>query len=199
MLDASETAALEAATRVYLDILRYRELSRLAQENFTQHDQLFNQIQERVQAGVGRRVYFEQAGGRLALAQSNMLTEASNLHDVSARYQRIVGALPPGEMIAPELLKQGIPPNIEEALKLAYQGSPAFNAAIESVRAAQAEAHSRQANFMPRVDLRARKDVAYNSNGSVGRRDEEVIEVVLNYNLFRGVPMSRCCARRPNA
>ena len=185
VLDTSESIALEAS-RAYLDVLRYRELSRLAQENFAQHNQLFGQIQERVQAGVGRRVDFEQAGGRLALAQSNMLTEASNLHDVSARYQRIVGALPPGEMIAPALLKQGIPPSVEEALKLAYQGSPAFNAAIENLRAAQAEAHGRQANFMPRVDLRARKDIAYNDNGIAGRRDNQVVELVLNYNLFKG-------------
>ncbi len=185
VLETSETIALET-TRAYLDVLRYRELSRLAQENFAQHDQLFNQIQERVQAGVGRRVDFEQAGGRLALSQSNMLTEASNLHDVSARYQRLVGTLPPGEMISPALLKQGIPPSVEEALKLAYQGSPAFNAAIENVRAAQAEAHGRQANFMPRVDLRARKDIAYNDNGIAGRRDDEVVELVLNYNLFKG-------------
>jgi len=185
VLDASESTALET-TRAYLDVLRYRELSLLAQENFAQHDQVFSQIQERVQAGVGRRVDLEQAGGRLALAQSNLLTEASNLHDVSARYQRIVGELPPGEMIAPELLKQGIPPSVEEALKLAYQGSPAFNAAIENVRAAQAEARGRQANFHPRVDLRASKDIAFNDNGVEGRRDDQIVELVLNYNLFKG-------------
>ena len=184
-LDTSETIALEAS-RAFLDVQRYRELSRLAQENFAQHEQVFNQIQQRVQAGVGRRVDFEQAGGRLALAQSNMLTEASNLHDVSARYQRIVGELPPGEMIAPKLLKQGIPANIEEALKQAYQGSPSFNAAIENVRSAQAEAHGRRANFLPRVDLRASNGIAYNENGTPGRRDEQVIELVLNYNLFKG-------------
>ncbi len=185
VLDVSETTALEA-TRAYTDVLRYRELSRLAQENFAQHDQVFGQIQERVQAGVGRRVDLEQAGGRLALAQSNMLTEASNLHDVSARYLRIVGELPAGEMIAPALLDQGIPPDVEAALKLAYQGSPAFNAAIENVRAAQAEARGRQSNFHPRIDLRASKDISYNQEGIAGRRDDQVIELVLNYNLFKG-------------
>ncbi len=185
VLDASETIALEAV-QAYLDVLRYRELSALTQANFAQHEQVFRQIQERVQAGVGRRVDLEQAGGRLALAQSNMLTEASNLHDVSARYLRIVGELPPGEMIAPELLEQGIPSNVEEALKLAYQGNPGFNAAIENVRAAQAEARGRQANFQPRVDLRASQEVAYNDNGVAGRRDDQVIELVLNYNLFKG-------------
>ncbi|MDO9636819.1 MAG: TolC family outer membrane protein, partial [Thiobacillus sp.] len=185
VLDASETTALEA-TRAYTDVLRYRELSRLAQENFAQHDQVFSQIQERTQAGVGRRVDLEQAGGRRALSQSNMLTEASNLHDVSARYLRIVGELPPGEMIAPALLDRGIPPDVETALKLAYQGSPAFNAAIENVRAAQAEARGRQSNFHPRIDLRASKDVSHNVDGVAGRRDDQVIELVLNYNLFKG-------------
>lgn len=185
VLDASESTALEAA-RAYLDVLRYRELSMLAQENFAEHEQVFSQIQQRVQAGVGRRVDLEQAGGRLALAQSNMLTEASNLHDVSARYQRIVGELPPGDMLAPGLLKQGIPPGIEDALKLAYQGSPAFNAAIENVRAAQAEANGRQANFQPRVDLRASQNLAYDQDGIEGRQHDQIVELVLNFNLFKG-------------
>lgn len=185
VLDASESTALEAA-RAYLDVLRYRELSLLAQENFAEHEQVFSQIQQRVQAGVGRRVDLEQAGGRLALAQSNMLTEASNLHDVSARYQRIVGELPPGDMLAPGLLKQGIPPGIEDALKLAYQGSPAFNAAIENVRAAQAEANGRQANFQPRVDLRASQNLAYDQDGIEGRQHDQIVELVLNFNLFKG-------------
>ena len=185
VLDASESTALDVV-RAYSDVLRQRELFVLAQDNLVQHEQVFNQIQERVQAGVGRRVDLEQAGGRMALAQSNLLTESSNLHDVSARYQRIVGELPLGEMIAPELLKQGIPPTVEEALKLAYQGSPAFNAAIENVRAAQAEARGRQANFQPRVDLRASKDIAFNDNGVAGRRNDQVVELVLNFNLFKG-------------
>ncbi len=185
LLDATETTALEAS-RAYLDVLRYRELSRLAQENLAQHAQIFSQIQQRVEAGVGRRVDLEQAGGRLALAQSNTLTEASNLHDVSARYLRIVGDLPPGEMIAPALLDQGIPANVADALKLAYQGSPAFNAALENVRAAQAQASGRKSNFHPRVDLRASKEIGHNLNGIAGKRDDEVIELVLNYNLYKG-------------
>lgn len=185
LLDATESTALEAS-RAYLDVLRYRELARLAQENLAQHDQVFRQIQQRVEAGVGRRVDLEQAGGRLALAQSNTLTEASNLHDVSARYLRVVGDLPPGEMIAPALLDQGIPANVQEALKLAYQGSPAFNAALENVRAAQAQASGRKSNFHPRVDLRASKEIGHNQNGVAGKRDDEVIELVLNYNLFKG-------------
>ncbi len=185
ILDASESTALEAA-RAYLDVLRYRELSVLVQENFAQHEQVFDQIQQRVQAGVGRRVDLEQAGGRLALSHTNLLTEASNLNDVSARYQRIVGELPPDELVLPGLLNQGIPATVEDALKQAYQGSPVFNASIENVRAAQADAHGRQSNFLPRINLRASKDIAFNDSGVNGRSDDQIVEVVLNYNLFKG-------------
>jgi len=88
--------------------------------------------------------------------------------------------------LAPALLDQGIPSSVEETLKLAYQGSPMFHAALENVRAAQAQASGRKSNFHPRVDLRASKAIGHNQNGVAGKRDEEVIELVLNYNLFKG-------------
>lgn len=185
VLDASESVALEAGT-AYLDVLRRRELMALAQENLDQHNQLFNQIQQRARAGVGRRVDLEQAGGRLALAHSNMLTETTNLHDVSARFLRIIGELPSESLVAPIPLSQGIPESVEDAVRQAYQSSPTFNAAIENVRAAQADAKSRQSGFHPQLGLRASKSVYFDNDGSVGRRDDETIELVLNYNLFKG-------------
>ena len=103
LLDTSETAALEAA-RAYYDVLRYRKLIKLAEENYSQHKNLFDLMEQRAKVGVGRRVDLEQAGGRLALAESNLLTEISNLHDVSARYQRVVGELPPADMQDPQFI-----------------------------------------------------------------------------------------------
>lgn len=93
LLGASEEVSLEAV-RAYLDVQRYRELVRLAQDNYAKHLEVFNQIEERTLSGAGRGVDLEQISGRLALAESNLMTEASNLHDVTARYQRIVGDLP---------------------------------------------------------------------------------------------------------
>ncbi|MDY0013010.1 MAG: TolC family outer membrane protein [Rhodocyclaceae bacterium] len=185
LMDASEGAALEAA-RAYGDVLRYRELVKLAQDNYVQHKQVFDQIAERVKAGVGRRVDLEQASGRLALAESNLLTEASNLHDVSARYQRIVGEVPAAALPPLELGREGIPPAVAEALRQAYTGSPAYAAAAENVRAAQAELEGRRSRFQPRVDLRARQDVGQNIDGVDGHSNTRVVELVLNYNLFNG-------------
>jgi outer membrane protein, adhesin transport system len=185
LLDASETTALDTL-RAYEDVQRYRELVRLAEDNYVQHKQITDQIRDRAQAGVGRRVDLEQATGRLALAESNLLTDATNLHDVSVRYQRLVGELPPGALAPVQLDTAGIPPAVAEALRQAYAGSPAFIASVENIRAAQAELEGRRSRFQPRVDLRARSDVGHNMDNMQGHNNAQVVELVLHYNLFNG-------------
>lgn len=185
VLDASETAALETL-RAYEDVLRFRELVKLAEDNYVQHKILFDQIRDRVQAGVGRRVDLEQAAARLALAESNLLTDATNLYDVSSRYQRLVGEVPQATLAPVRFSRAGVPPAIADALRQAYEGNPAFNASVENIRAAQADVDVRRSRYHPRVDLRARSDVGHNLNNMEGHNNAQVVELVLNYNLFNG-------------
>ena len=146
LLDASETAGLEAA-RAYLDVLRYRKLVTLAEENYVRHRAVFDQIQKKAQAGVARKVDLEQASGRLALAESNLLTETSNLHDVSARYQRLVGEVPGTDMASAPSLTQGMPTDTEKALQAAVNRNPAIQAAIENLRSADSAADVRKSAY----------------------------------------------------
>ena len=92
--------------RSYLDTLRYTQLADYAKSNYVVHKQLFDKIKERVDAGVARRVDLEQATGRLALAEANLLTEMTNLHDVTARMQRLLGELPPATLDNQSFIKQ---------------------------------------------------------------------------------------------
>lgn len=187
LLEVAETVALEAA-RAYADVARFSALVEEAKQNFVEHKILADQINERAQAGVSRRVDTNQAVGRLALAESNLLTEISNLHDVSARYQRIMGAIPP--MTLPPLREglklDGLPATMLEAMQLGLPGSPTINAAFENVRAARAEIETRQAAFQPRVDFRVRQTWGNNLDNVSGRSRNTVAEIVMNYNLYRG-------------
>ena len=185
VLDISENTALESV-RAHADVLRFRELMAQARENYVQHKLLFDQVKQRADSGVGRRVDHELAGGRLALAESNLLTEAANLHDVSVRYQRLVGELPPEALSPVSFDTTVLPANIAEAIKLAYSGNPAFNAATENIRAAQADLHGRDAPFRPRLDFRAREDLGRNIDGVAGSRANQVVELLLNFNLYNG-------------
>jgi outer membrane protein, adhesin transport system len=84
LLNQVETTALEAV-RAYEEVRSNRDLVELARDNYAKHRGVYAQIEERASSGVGRRVDLEQVAGRLALAESNLLTEASTLHDVTAR------------------------------------------------------------------------------------------------------------------
>ena len=187
LAEVSETAALEAV-RAYADVVRYRELVDAATQNYVEHKQTTGQVEERANAGVGRRVDVEQASGRLALAESNLLTELTNLHDVSARYLRIVGEKPPASLPPlPEPFKLGtLPASTDILMRDGLQGSPTLKAAVENVRAYNTAIASRQAAYMPRVDLRAYASRDNDTGGIPGNTRVNGVELVLNYNLFRG-------------
>lgn len=187
LAEASETAALEA-TRAYADVVRYRELVEVAKQNYVEHKQTTGQVEERASAGVGRRVDVEQATGRLALAESNLLTELTNLHDVSARYLRIVGEKPPAALPAlPEKFQMGtLPPSVDVLMRDGLQGSPTLNAAVENVRAQRTAIDTRKSAYFPRLDLRGYMTRDHNLQGAFGNTRVNGVELVLNYNLFRG-------------
>jgi adhesin transport system outer membrane protein len=185
LVNTSEQVALEAL-RAYYDVARFRELVRLAEDNYVQHKASFDQIQQRFKAGIGRGVDLEQAGARLALAEANLNTEIANLHDVTARYQRIVGALPPRANATVTLDGLSLPASSQTVLQTAIARSAAISAAIENLRAARSQASARQAAYQPRVEARVRTGVGHNYEGLAGQKRDTVGEVVLNWNLYNG-------------
>lgn len=185
LLDTSENTALEAA-RAYHDVMRYRFLVNLAEDNYVQHKATYEQLVRRTQSGVGRRADMEQAGSRLALAESNLTTEVANLHDVTARYLRIVGDQPPQAAVATAGLARSLPESPSAAQQLAFKRNPTLLAAVENLESAQHEIDTKRAAYMPRVDLRARTDNTTNYLGVTGDRVNNVVELVLNYNIFNG-------------
>lgn len=199
-LDASENTALEAA-RAYIDVVRYRYMVYLAEQNYIQHRIAFEQLKRRAESGVGRRVDVEQAGSRLALADVNLTTETANLHDVTARFTRIVGEGPPKVAFVPGMLSRSLPSKMDEALTKALEHSPTLRAAIENSEAAGYDLAARRSAFMPKLELRARTENTNNYQGTPGDRSNNVVEAVVTYNLFNGfsdVYRNRQYAERKN-
>jgi adhesin transport system outer membrane protein len=182
---ASEEAAAEVG-RAWTDVQRMRRMVQLAEDNYVQHRYAYDQIQSRVRAGVGRGVDQEQANARLALAESNLTTEKSNLHDVTERYLRLVGEAPPANMPRVAGLERRIPATTSEAMANAARGSASVSAAIESLRAAKATAAQREAAWHPRVEARARVGGGKNFDGLADQKADANLGVYLNWNLFNG-------------
>lgn len=184
-VDASEQAALEAA-RAFQDVLRFRRLVQLAEDNYVQHKYAFDQIQSRVKAGVGRGVDLEQAGARLALAESNLVTERANLHDVTERYRRVVGALPPADLPATSSLGKPLPATGNAAMSAAAVGNPVIAAAIENLRATRSQAESRKGAYQPRVEARIRAGGGHNFDGIQDQKRDVNAQVAFSWNLYNG-------------
>lgn len=183
----TETLASEAIG-AYLDVQRYREMSRLASENFSIHETTMGQLRERQQSGVGRGVDLEQASGRLSLAQTNLMTENNNLNDVTQRYRRIVGSYPgatldPVPAVSDKLPVPGVATDFSDALRV--------NSTILSkqalVQAAEAGEKVAKAAHSPTVELRASTGRDREQPGNAYRDVQSSrVQVLLTYNLYRG-------------
>jgi adhesin transport system outer membrane protein len=184
LLSASDQIALETI-RAYIDVLRYRELVTLARDNYVTHADVHGRLESRVKAGVGRRVDLEQAAGRMALAESNWLTEASNLHDVSARYQRLVGEAPAETLQPLPNLTKSLPSSDNFVVNTVHN-NPDFLGTVSTIRAYRADAQLRDSPNYPSLEFRASQSAEKNRYGVSGDFRDSALQLVLNYNLYRG-------------
>jgi len=183
----SETVALQVVL-AYLELLRLQQRVELATENYVEHRKLFDAIGERTRAGVGRRVDAEQAQARLAAAESALVGETRALHEAGLNYQRFVGQLPPaalpawpsGRGVAP------MPDSAAVALRQGLEANPQLRAAYHRWQQAQQAVEGRQAAFMPRLEGRLSTRESRNRDGVRGEFRDQVAELVLSHNLYRG-------------
>ena len=184
-LAASEDTALEAA-RAYIDVLRFRKLVGLAEDNYVQHKYVFDQLQSKFKAGVGRGVDTEQANARLALADSNLTTESANLHDVASRYLRVVGEAPANGLAALPRIDATLSGDNTQVISQALARNASVSAAVENLRAVESEAKTKDSPFQPRVEARLRSGLGNNFDGLLDRKSATSAQILLNWNLYNG-------------
>jgi adhesin transport system outer membrane protein len=175
-----------SAVQAYVDLQRYRDLEFLARQNYTLHEETLKQIRERADSGVGRRVDMEQAGGRLALAQTNLMTESANLNDVTSRFRRVTGADVPSSMAATPKVDDKLPKaptNFDDSLR----SNPSFLSKQALLQAADAGAASSKGAYSPKFEFVATTGTDTSQPGPDYKNVRSTnVEVVMSYNLYRG-------------
>ncbi|WP_129530640.1 TolC family outer membrane protein [Achromobacter agilis] len=185
LLATSDTTAL-AAAQAYIDLQRYRDMELLARQNYSLHEETLKQINERAESGVGRRVDLEQAGGRLALAQTNLMTETANLLDVQQRFQRVTGALPPESMQPPPDISGKLPVKPGD-FNQSLRRNPSFLSKQAGLQAAEAGVASSKGAFSPKFEFVASTGRDQNDPTPQNRDiQSSSVQLVMSYNLYRG-------------
>ncbi|MDG6778955.1 TolC family outer membrane protein [Thiomicrorhabdus sp. zzn3] len=172
-------------TEAYLNLLKQKELLKLAEDNVSTHQKILDQIIQRFEAGIGNQVEVDQAKARLALAQSNLMAEKNNYTDTMSRFQRVLGRFPDSELIPPssDLI---LPKTVDEAVNTALISHPTILSANADISEAQAQYDLSERNYYPRVDLEVERTWDHNLAGIEGRNEDFQAMVRLRYNLYNG-------------
>lgn len=177
-----------AAAEAHIDVLRYRDLRELAEENYAMHASTLSQIEERQRSGIGRGVDLEQAYGREALAQSNVMTESGNLNDVLQRYQRLVGTTAPAILLAAPSVAADLPQGESSFTRFLIR-NPSLLSKQALTQAAKLGKDSAKGRFSPTLELKAATGRDKNPNPNTPNyRDTQSsnVQLVMSYNLYRG-------------
>ena len=184
---ATTDALANEAVDAYLDVQRYREMEALARDNFRMHENTLSHLRERQESGVGRGVDLEQAYGRLALAQTNLITESNNLNDVTQRYRRSIGDQPaPALEDAPDVASQL--PDAPESFLESVRVNPSLLSKQALVQAAEKGKQAATGTmYSPTLEFRASTGTDRENPGRANRDIQSSrIQLVMSYNLFRG-------------
>lgn len=183
--EIAEKTALEI-TKAYIEILKRQELLNQANETLYNHVNVFDQIRKRSESGLGTRASFQQAEGRVALAEVNVLSAENNLRDAKVDYQRITGELPPQDLQVPEFDGSLLPTTSEAAVRRALDNHPTLKLAIADVQAAREQNNAAKSLMYPRVNFELDRTWNENIDGVEGESEDLTAMFRLRYNLYNG-------------
>jgi len=183
--EIAEETALQTASS-YLEILKRESLLEQAKNTLLTHVRIFDQIKRRSDQGVGTLASIQQAEGRLALAEVNVLSAENNLLDAKSAYRRIVGQYPDTELDDPTIEESWIPASLEQAIDRAYKKHPTLKLAKADVNSALAQYDAARSLMYPTLNLEVDRTWNDNIDGVEGRNEDLTAMIRMRYNIYNG-------------
>lgn len=184
VLSVEENTALKA-TEAYIDVMRQSELLTLLKDSLDEHQNIYDQMSLRSNAGVGSKSDLDQIAARLALAKSNTVAGENNLREAVSHFHGVVGYLPEvSTLVLPEIT--GAPENLEAALEKAYKDHPELQVADADIAAAEAQHKTGKGAYFPQITLEGDRTWNEDIDGIEGVNEDFVIALRLRYNLYNG-------------
>ena len=183
----AETAELTGLDIVesYLEVLRQRDLLRIARDNVQDHMSMMNEIQSTVDAGRSTEADYAQAQARLSAAKANEANVKEALRVAEAQYIREIGEQP-DILIMPVVPVEKLSNTVDEAVKAAMVNSPTLGIFNADADVAWEEYEATEANFWPTVDLQLQGRQNDDLGGIDGRDTSASAQVVAQWNIYRG-------------
>ncbi len=183
-LSKAEQISLQVA-QAYLNVLKTKEIVKLAERNLKVHNELYQQIKARFNKGASDKADMTQVEGRIALANSNYLASVNNYEDAKANFEAVAG-FPAEGFVRPSVNASLIPESKKQGLNIAAKEHPQILSSRQSVKSSQENFESAKSPYMPKLDLELSGRWNEDDNGVKGSNNELAALVVLNWNLYQG-------------
>lgn len=182
LLDASETMALNA-TEAYIDVYRNRQLLGVANRNIARHREIAEQVQTLVDGGRLPVSDGLQIQDRINAAVLARLEVQQSLNDAMARYERVIGHAPSGNMAIPTV---HTPTSLQALINRSVTNSYRMQYAQTLIDQSKYEKEIFNSEMQPQLSLAAGASTGRNRGGSSGAEDEAFIGLRLNWKIYQG-------------
>jgi outer membrane protein, adhesin transport system len=189
---AAEDIALEVS-KTYINYIRTGQVLTLAEKNLASHQDIYEQIKQRTESGLGSVADLSQITGRLARANANVVSARNNFNDAKSQFIRIIDQQPQ-DVIVPVPDADMLPADLTAGLEMAQNNHPVLKSAFSDIQAAESERSSAQSNYYPKFSLEVDANWNNDLDGEdgkglidVGGHNNDVVAMVrMRYNLFTG-------------
>lgn len=189
LFGTAEDVALDV-TKVYTSLLKSQRILELSERNLSTHKTIFGQIEERTSSGLGSIADLSQITGRLARAQSNVISAKNNYLDNQAQFIRVTDQRP-DNLVIPIPDVELLPVNREMGLRDALVNHPVVKSSNNDITSARYQHDAAKSNYYPKVtfevDANFNNDLDGVDGSGVGGHNNDVTAMVrLSYNLYSG-------------
>ncbi len=190
----AEDLALRVS-KAYLNFLQAEQVVELSEKNIATHQEIYAQIKERTDSGLGNIADLSQITGRLARAQSNLISARNNYLDAKTQFIRLTNTQPEA-LVLPVPDADMLPKNKGSGLKLAIERHPVIKSARQDIKAARSFKSAVKSKYYPTLSLElaanADNDIAGESGlnrlgpNVGGHRNDATAMLRLRYNFYAG-------------
>jgi len=180
-LESTRQALALDLSQNYVDILKYRQLIRFAEESVRIHEKALEKTTVKFNAGAGPRADVELVKARLSMSEATLEARHRQLSYAINAYQKYTGTSP-GELVEPEFPDWALPLSIEE---VDLSNNPRILSARANISASEARLKGARSEFSPKFNLFVQSD-SMDSARNVNRTEDASALIVMSYDIFGG-------------
>lgn len=184
LLNNVETIGLDAV-QAHIDVKRQRILVDYAEKNVEKHKEVLANISERVRAGAGNRADEMQAKGRVARAETTLVTYLGELRTAEATYRRVTGVAPE-HLSKPEYNADQKPESMQQVIDQTLKDNPLIRVYEADLAVSKKDRNVDESEYYPDVDLELSTRYAEDIDSDTSYIQDNRAMVVMKWNLFRG-------------